>query len=277
MRLHNRQRLRRVRVVLRGCQRGLQVRGVRRRAARLLPRLRHAGRVGARRHADTGVRIPATTGHAVTAAPTCDVHIPATSTGHAVPASTGVPNTRHPIFPAATADHAVPSPTSHILHIAAAPMGPHRTDIHSTAPDRAELRERDFLNVDAPIRGQAYACLSIICPENVLKQKAPFFFNSYLTKFSTDLQLLFETLTAKYPDDRAWIDNMVESHAALFSEPELQDAFKMYARINQTPRGRRPNEHQRGARSLPVFQVLPGARTSGSAGAWPCRRCPRCP
>ena len=94
------------------------------------------------------------------------------------------------------------------------------------------VRERDFLNVDPPIRGQAYACLSIICPENVLKQKAPFFFNSYLTKFSTDLQLLFETLTAKYPDDRAWIDNVVESHAALFSEADLQDAFKMYTRIN---------------------------------------------
>jgi len=43
-----------------------------------------------------------------------------------------------------------------------------------------KTEEEDYLEVDAQIPGQNFVCLSFISPENVLKQKDRFFFNSYI-------------------------------------------------------------------------------------------------
>jgi hypothetical protein len=42
--------------------------------------------------------------------------------------------------------------------------------------------EEDFLEVDGPVSGQNYCCVSFISPENTLKQKELFLFHKYMTQ-----------------------------------------------------------------------------------------------
>ena len=47
----------------------------------------------------------------------------------------------------------------------------------------AEQTERqDYLEVDNPIPGQNYTCISFISPENTLAKKELFMFNKYMSK-----------------------------------------------------------------------------------------------
>jgi hypothetical protein len=64
----------------------------------------------------------------------------------------------------------------------------------------------DFLEVDQPIPGQNYVCLSFISPEEVLKNKDVFFIHSFLKTFGKNYGL---------------------------SEDECQDKFKDFLYINQ--------------------------------------------
>ena len=40
--------------------------------------------------------------------------------------------------------------------------------------------KEDFLEVDRPVPGQNYACLSFISPENVLKEKELYLFHKFM-------------------------------------------------------------------------------------------------
>lgn len=58
----------------------------------------------------------------------------------------------------------------------------------------------DFLEVDMPIPGQSYCCLSFISPEKVLKDKNMKFLHSFLKNIAPKYNLSVEGLTEKYTD-----------------------------------------------------------------------------
>lgn len=58
----------------------------------------------------------------------------------------------------------------------------------------------DFLEVDVPIPGQSYVCLSFISPEKVLKDKNLKFLQSFLKDTASNYDLSLEDLTKKYTD-----------------------------------------------------------------------------
>ena len=58
----------------------------------------------------------------------------------------------------------------------------------------------DFLEVDQPIPGQNYACLSFISPENVLKNKDIFLIHAFLKTFGKNYGLTEEECQDKYKD-----------------------------------------------------------------------------
>lgn len=58
----------------------------------------------------------------------------------------------------------------------------------------------DFLEVDQPIPGQNYACLSFISPEEVLKDKNIYFVHNFLKSFAKDYNLSLEECEEKYRD-----------------------------------------------------------------------------
>jgi len=49
-----------------------------------------------------------------------------------------------------------------------------------------EVDTTDYLDVDKPLPGQNYACLSFVCPEEIIKKKEDFYFNSYLEQLSVE-------------------------------------------------------------------------------------------
>lgn len=101
-----------------------------------------------------------------------------------------------------------------------------------TNDDRTPVKQRDFLEVDDPIRGQAFACISIITPENILDNKDAYFFNKYISKFSSEVSTLFDVLRQKYPDDDAYIKGIIDSQSHFFKHQELQDSYRMFTKLN---------------------------------------------
>jgi hypothetical protein len=66
----------------------------------------------------------------------------------------------------------------------------------------------DYLDVDKPLPGQNYACLSFVCPEELIKKKEEFYFESYLEELTREqnfverekfyFKIFCETLKKKY-------------------------------------------------------------------------------
>ena len=65
--------------------------------------------------------------------------------------------------------------------------------------DSAEVEE-DFLEVDTPIPGQNYTCLSFVSPEKELARKDLFVMHSFLKEIAPDFNLDLGQLTEKYDD-----------------------------------------------------------------------------
>ena len=59
----------------------------------------------------------------------------------------------------------------------------------------------DFLEVDRPIHGQNYACLSFISPESFLKQREFYFFNQFMNHFISKFEERIDEVTKKATDE----------------------------------------------------------------------------
>lgn len=92
--------------------------------------------------------------------------------------------------------------------------------------------EVDYLDEDKPIRGQNFACLSFLSPEDVLANKEVFIFGKFLSSISNELDALFTGLKAKYPDDASSIDVIRENHAFLFSDSDMQDQYRFFKEVH---------------------------------------------
>jgi len=53
-----------------------------------------------------------------------------------------------------------------------------------TATGQPNPKYVDILEVDKPIAGQNFCCISFVSPEKVLKQKEMFFFQEFLNKWA---------------------------------------------------------------------------------------------
>ena len=62
------------------------------------------------------------------------------------------------------------------------------------------MASEDFLEVDPPIGGQSYVCLSFISPENVITDKNLQFMHKFLKTISKNYDLDETTILEKYKD-----------------------------------------------------------------------------
>lgn len=69
----------------------------------------------------------------------------------------------------------------------------------NTAKDNNE-KEIDYLEVDKPIPGQNFVCMSFISPEKIIKEKNAFYAKKFLNKISEDLNLEIKDIEEKYQD-----------------------------------------------------------------------------
>ena len=64
----------------------------------------------------------------------------------------------------------------------------------------SEEQIEDFLEVDVPIPGQNYACVSFVSPEKELKKKETYFIHEFLKSISSTYDLSLDKITEKYDD-----------------------------------------------------------------------------
>lgn len=94
--------------------------------------------------------------------------------------------------------------------------------------------EEDFLEVDTPIPGQSYACLSFVSPDKVLSTKERFMFYHYqkfrLDRYNKMFTDSFTTMVSENEDGMVELSRLMDmrkSMDGLFKEDELSfDQFK---------------------------------------------------
>ena len=63
-----------------------------------------------------------------------------------------------------------------------------------------EDKKVDYLEVDEPIPGQNYVCLSFVSPENIMESKEAFKVSKFLQSYCKDQDLNLEDVMKKYTD-----------------------------------------------------------------------------
>lgn len=102
----------------------------------------------------------------------------------------------------------------------------------SVVSEIVPVAEVDYLDEDTPIRGQNFACLSFISPEDVLANKEVFVFSKFIKSFSKDLDELLTGIKAKYPDEAGNVDVIRENHEFLFNGDEMQEQYKFFKEVH---------------------------------------------
>ena len=91
--------------------------------------------------------------------------------------------------------------------------------------------EKDYLNEDPDIRGQRYACVSFLCPEEVLRNKQVFVLTEFVKCMGADLAGLLDSLQSKFaadPDVQQMLRSLRERHAYLWSEEEMKQQYQYF-------------------------------------------------
>lgn len=68
-----------------------------------------------------------------------------------------------------------------------------------SSEDSKEVK-KDYLEVDEPIPGQQYACLSFVSPETLIKKKDAFNVSKFLQSYCKEQKMKFEEVYSKYED-----------------------------------------------------------------------------
>jgi hypothetical protein len=103
------------------------------------------------------------------------------------------------------------------------------TDSNSTL---VSTKETDYLDEDKPIRGQNFALLSFISPEDVLVNKEVYYFNKFLENFGKDMKTLLDGIAAKYPESKDLVDTVHQNHSYIFDPKDLNEQYNFFKSVN---------------------------------------------
>lgn len=121
------------------------------------------------------------------------------------------------------------------------------------------VSEMDYLDEDPPLRGQNYACLSFINPDEVIKKKDVFFFEMFLKNFSIEMNEFFNRLTEKYKDEIDIIRTIKDNHTYIFNPDELYENYLYYVNNNNANLDKdylEKNNYQTSMRGLKIRGVF---------------------
>lgn len=93
------------------------------------------------------------------------------------------------------------------------------------------VSEKDYLTEDPPVRGQNYACVSFLCPEEILRDKNAFVLQRFMKAIGDDLEGLFSSLEAKFgsdPDVTESLMSIRERHAYIWKEEGMKEQMEFY-------------------------------------------------
>ena len=96
--------------------------------------------------------------------------------------------------------------------------------------------KQDFLDQDPPIRGQRFACLSFVSPEDTLANKEAFVMRRFLDALGKDVQAMLDNVEAKYgaldPEVRQSVRMVRERHGYLRTDEEMQDELRAFRALH---------------------------------------------
>ncbi len=90
------------------------------------------------------------------------------------------------------------------------------------------VSEQDFLEQDPALRGQNYACLSFISPEDALKRKEAFFTERFLEALSRDLNEMMEGLAIRYPNERDVLRSVQDRYTSFYDPTTINDEYAYF-------------------------------------------------
>lgn len=102
----------------------------------------------------------------------------------------------------------------------------------SATSSLVSTKECDYLEEDKPIRGQNFALLSFLSPEDVLANKEVYYFGKFIDSFSKELLTLLDGFVAKYPESKTVIDAIKETNNHFFDGQALQDHYKFFKSVH---------------------------------------------
>lgn len=99
------------------------------------------------------------------------------------------------------------------------------------ANDLVPVKQVDMLDQDPELRGQKFACVSFLSPEDVLKNKEVFFFSKFMDAIRKDVVELFENIALRFADRQDIVDmvhNIRERYDYLESDDAMQSEYRMF-------------------------------------------------
>ena len=101
-------------------------------------------------------------------------------------------------------------------------------------PELVPVTVADHLEEDPPIRGQNFACISFVSPNDALASKDAFATRKFLSKIAKDITEMFSNLEATFADSKAapYVSETMrllkERHGFLWDEKAAQEEFSLW-------------------------------------------------
>ena len=84
----------------------------------------------------------------------------------------------------------------------------------------------DYLEVDNPIPGQNYVCVSFVSPENTLAQKELFMFSKYMTQRCGEFENKIDEIVKKSSDE---LRNTIKEELVSELQKEMRYTYEKFA------------------------------------------------
>lgn len=138
------------------------------------------------------------------------------------------------------------------------------------------MSETAVLDQDASVRGQKYALISFVSPEDVILRKDVYMFGKYLTQFAADITTMFDNIKSfpAFSEDKtiqAMISSVIERHASVFHSEDLAvdlGFFKLQQGEALESEYLRENGYQTSMRGFKIrgaYETLPEAKIRAEA------------
>lgn len=138
------------------------------------------------------------------------------------------------------------------------------------APVTVPVKTKDYLEQDAPVRGQNYVCMSFVSPEDVIADKSAFAAKKFLESFvaSAD-EALSKAAELADPETREALDALRGNYSYVFSKDSILEAHDKFVRDNSeriTKEFDSSNDFRTSVRGIKVrgcYETLDEARNRG--------------
>lgn len=96
---------------------------------------------------------------------------------------------------------------------------------------------QDFLDQDTPVRGQRYACVSFVSPEEVLARKDAFVLGRFTSALGADVREMLDKLDAKFqadPDVQQMTHMLRQRYEYLSTDAGMQEEFAAFRALHSS-------------------------------------------